>query len=83
MAFENTITEKDLDKDGLAFVDGLRDDGDPDFDVDGMSDSILARILRRPAHQNGPVRVEWVMIPHQHAPARPGHAHHYTVHDTL
>ena len=47
MAFENTITEHDLDKDGLAFVESLKDgQGDPDLDVDGMSDSILARILR-------------------------------------
>ncbi len=47
MAFDNTITENDLDQDGLAFVEGLRNrQGDPDLDVDGMSDSILARILR-------------------------------------
>ncbi len=47
MAFDNTITENDLDKDGLAFVESLKDGrGDPDLDVDGMSDSILARILR-------------------------------------
>ena len=47
MAFDNTITENDLDKDGLAFVESLKDGrGDPDLDVDGMSDSILARIQR-------------------------------------
>ena len=47
MAFESTITEQDFDKDSLAFVDSLRDgQGDPDLDVDGMADSILARILR-------------------------------------
>lgn len=47
MAFDNTITENDLDADGLAFVDSLRDgNSDPDLDVDGMSDSILARLMR-------------------------------------
>lgn len=47
MAFENTMTENDFDKDSLEFVQSLRDGkGDPDLDVDGMTDSILARILR-------------------------------------
>lgn len=47
MAFETTMTEKDFDQESLSFVESLKDkQGDPDLDVDGMSDSILARILR-------------------------------------
>ncbi len=47
MAFENTMTEQDFDQDSMAFVESLKDKhGDPDLDVDGMHDSILARILR-------------------------------------
>ena len=47
MAFDNTMTENDLDQDSLAFVQNLKDNnGDPDLDIDGMSDSILARIFR-------------------------------------
>ena len=47
MAFENTMTENDFDKDSLEFVRSMQDkNGDPDLDVDGMHDSILARILR-------------------------------------
>ena len=48
MAFENTITEKDLDANSQHFVQGLRaenQDYEPDLVVDGLSDSILSRIL--------------------------------------
>lgn len=48
MAFENTITEKDLDASSQHFVQGLRADnydGEPDLAVDGLSDSILSRFL--------------------------------------
>lgn len=49
MAFENTITEHDMDAATQNVVQGLRGDkGDfePDLAVDGLSDSILARLLR-------------------------------------
>lgn len=49
MAFESTISEKDMDASAQNFVQGLRGDkGDyePDLAVDGLSDSILARLLR-------------------------------------
>jgi hypothetical protein len=48
MAFENTITEADMDANSEQFVQGLRGDlGDmePDLSVDGMSESILSRIM--------------------------------------
>jgi hypothetical protein len=49
MAFESTITEKDMDAtaQNLAHASG-GDMGDyePDLAVDGLSDSILARLLR-------------------------------------
>lgn len=48
MAFENTITEKDLDANSKQFVQGLRGehhDVEPDLAVDGLSDSILSRFL--------------------------------------
>jgi hypothetical protein len=48
MAFENTITEQDMDASTQQFVQGLRGDiGDiePDLSVDGLSESILSRIL--------------------------------------
>ncbi|MGA8202973.1 MAG: hypothetical protein WB812_00555 [Woeseiaceae bacterium] len=48
MAFENTITENDMDASSRYFVQGLRgenEDFDPDLAVDGLSDSILSRIL--------------------------------------
>ncbi|MDJ0712068.1 MAG: hypothetical protein QNJ14_16885 [Woeseiaceae bacterium] len=48
MAFENTITEHDMDASSQQFVQGLRNDtGDfePDLAVDGLSESILSRIL--------------------------------------
>lgn len=48
MAFENTITEKDLDDNSQQFVQGFRGDDhdvEPDLAVDGLSDSILSRFL--------------------------------------
>lgn len=48
MAFENTITEKDLDASSQYFVQGLRadnDDYEPDLAVDGLSESILSRLI--------------------------------------
>ena len=48
MAFENTITEMDMDADTQIFVEGLgidSRDGEPDLVVDGMSESILSRLL--------------------------------------
>jgi hypothetical protein len=48
MAFENTITENDLDANSKNFVQGLRADNfdnEPDLAVDGLSDSILSRFL--------------------------------------
>jgi hypothetical protein len=48
MAFENTITEHDMDANTQQFVQGLRGDkGDrePDLAVDGLSESILSRIM--------------------------------------
>ena len=49
MGFENTITENDLDPVSQKFVQGLRKserDMSPDLDVDGLSDSIVARFRR-------------------------------------
>jgi len=48
MAFENTITEHDMEPQTKSFVQGLRSDlGDmePDLSVDGLSESILSRIM--------------------------------------
>ena len=48
MAFDNTITEVDLDTDSQVIVEGLdfdSRDGDADLAVDGMSESILSRLL--------------------------------------
>jgi len=48
MAFESTITEQDMDPKAQQFVQGLRGDlGDmePDLSVDGLSDSILSKIM--------------------------------------
>ena len=47
MTFDNTITENDLDADGKAFVANLRTaEAEPDLAVDGLSDSLLSRLLR-------------------------------------
>ena len=48
MAFENTITEIDMDVKSRQLVQGLREerqDYEPDLDVEGMSPSILSRLL--------------------------------------
>jgi len=48
MAFENTITENDLDANSQYFVQGLRADNqeyEPDLSIDGLSESILSRLL--------------------------------------
>ena len=51
MGLENTITEQDLDAESRQFVNRLRADANNhgsamDLDVDGLSDSILARLKR-------------------------------------
>lgn len=48
MAFENTITEQDIDAGAQRVVQGFRGDSldvEPDLAVDGLSESILSRIL--------------------------------------
>ena len=48
MAFENTITEKDLDANSQRLVQGFRADNqdfEPDLAVDGLTDSIFSRLL--------------------------------------
>ena len=48
MAFENTITEHDMDANSKQFLQGLQGDGadiEPDLSVDGLSESILSRIM--------------------------------------
>ena len=48
MAFENTITEQDMDAKSQHFVQGFRNDNfemEPDLAVDGLSESILSRLL--------------------------------------
>ena len=48
MAFENTITEQDMDANAQQFVQGFHGDSseiEPDLAVDGLSDSILSRLL--------------------------------------
>lgn len=48
MAFENTITEMDLDSTSRQFVQGFaaeNEDFEPDLSVDGLSHSILSRLL--------------------------------------
>ncbi len=48
MAFENTITEYDMDANSKQLVQGLQGDGadfEPDLSVDGLSESILSRIV--------------------------------------
>lgn len=46
---ESTITENDMDAASQQFVQGFRDGQEssaPDLDVDGLSDSVLARLMR-------------------------------------
>jgi hypothetical protein len=47
MAFENTTTEQDMDANTRQFVQSIKVDSvqdDPDLDIDGLSESLLARI---------------------------------------
>jgi hypothetical protein len=49
MGLENTITEQDLDATSRHFVQGFHQDGhdvEPDLAVDGLSESILSRLIR-------------------------------------
>lgn len=49
MALENTITEQDMDAASRQFVQGFRNNkaaSDPDLDVDGLSESLLSRLIR-------------------------------------
>ena len=48
MAFDTTITEHDMDAASQQMVQGLRSDipdVEPDLAVDGLSESVLSRIL--------------------------------------
>ncbi len=48
MAFDNTITQIDIDADTGVIVEGLdfdSRDGEADLAVDGMSESILSRLF--------------------------------------
>lgn len=48
MAFDTTITERDLDGPAKELVQGFQadyDDFEPDLSVDGLSDSVLSRFL--------------------------------------
>lgn len=48
MAFENTITEHDMDARSQHLVQGFRgdfQDFEPDLAVDGLSESLLSRLL--------------------------------------
>lgn len=49
VGFENTITEQDLDTASKQFLQGLpcgSRDVEPDLDIDGLSDSVVARVKR-------------------------------------
>lgn len=47
MAFDTTITENEMDPASQSFVQGLRNSQDiePDLSVDGLSESLLSRIM--------------------------------------
>ena len=48
MDFENTTTEQDMDTSTQQFVQSLRPDPghrDADLDIDGLSESLLARVV--------------------------------------
>ena len=48
MEFENTITEQDVDASTIQFVQGFHQESDhreADLDIDGLSGSLLARIV--------------------------------------
>jgi len=49
MGLENTITEQDMDVSSQQFVQSFRNnhnDLEPDLSVDGLSESIVGRLLR-------------------------------------
>ena len=49
MGLENTITEQDMDVASRKFVQGFRKDSndfEPDLAVDGLSESIVSRLIR-------------------------------------
>ena len=48
MQLDSTITEQDMDGASRDFIQGFRDlaDSDPDLAVDGMADSLLAKLFR-------------------------------------
>ncbi len=49
MGLENTITEQDLDAPSKQFVQGFRQDQidiEPDLAVDGLSESIISKLIR-------------------------------------
>lgn len=48
MAFESTVVEQEMDANTQLLVQGFRDDAaeiEPDLAVDGLSDSILSRLI--------------------------------------
>ena len=48
MAFDNTVTEQDMSGNAQQIVESLRSEGaekEPDLAVDGLSESILSRLL--------------------------------------
>jgi len=46
MGPENTITEQDMDAASRQFVQGFKSGGgEPDLDVDGLSESLLSRLI--------------------------------------
>jgi hypothetical protein len=48
MAFESTVVEQEMDANTRLLVQGFRDDAaeiEPDLAVDGLSDSILSRLI--------------------------------------
>ena len=62
MAFESTITEKDMDTAPHTLAQGIRGDKadfEPDLSVDGLSDSILAKLLRLGLLRLLPYHVPW------------------------
>lgn len=49
VGFESTITEQDMDANARQFVQKMKKNGldrEPDLDIDGLSDSIAARLKR-------------------------------------
>ena len=49
MGLENTITEQDMDAASRKFVQGSRQDNnefEPDLAVDGLSESMVSRLIR-------------------------------------